>query len=662
MKGGKILKKSKNSTADAISVQKHATKSVTVTLLDKLSNSIYNALKNGFFGRLFTSYSKAEESFENGYLKDHFTIHSGLRVFFRNIRKYLSSSFESSFFLNKTAAAARQLVSMPLKSYGNFLFAFGLYVIIVYILRLFLPVFPASGIETALLGLLTCIISIPMTLSQDNVASAVGKSKILGALFSDVFGFRDENFNIETKISRLKSNLLIILGILLGVSTLYISPLWIFGAILALIIVALIFAVPEIGVILSLFAVPFLSFVKSPAVALGILVAITIASYLVKLIRGKRIFKIELIDLSVVFFLVIIFLSGAITAGGQIGYNEALISCELMLGYFLIVNLLRTEKWVHRAVMSLLCSGVAVAIIGLIQYVTGTMPSGAWLDTRYFEDIKGRVVSVFDNPNVLAMYLVTILPFTLYALVTSKRRNSRLLALLSVASVTLCILLTWSRGAWIAAIICIALFLIMYSRKTVRYVFLSFFAIPLLPIIVPSSIIKRFLSIGDLADSSTLYRVYTWRGTLKAIGDHIWGGVGYGTAAFQNIYPQYAYAGIEGAEHSHNLYLQIIFGTGIVGIIAFLIVVFLYLQMNFEYIKNTVNYSSKFVVIASTCSVISMLVFGMFDFIWYNYRVLFLFWAVMALAVACVRIGKDNQRRQSINSGSDFYNNISVDI
>ena len=55
------------------------------------------------------------------------------------------------------------------------------------------------------------------------------------------------------------------------------------------------------------------------------------------------------------------------------------------------------------------------------------------------------------------------------------------------------------------------------------------------------------------------------------------------------------------------------------------------------------------------------LLMGMFDFIWYNYRVFFLFWSILALACACIRVGLDDQRRHSF-SGSVKKDAATLDI
>ncbi len=639
------MKKVKNSVGDDKSVSRLASRSLIVSLLDKFSDFVYNSLKNGFFGNIFTAYSKEQEAYENSFLKKHFSDSNKFNSFFRGTRKFFSRSFENSYILNKFEQFFRGIITMPLKTLGNFWFSFGIYVVIVYLLRLFIPVISVANIDFAIIGLIICISAIPMLLSRDNLAGAVGKSAIMGALFSEGFGFREESFRQCTHTSKTKTNFLTVLGILLGILTLAIHPLIIIFVIAAVVVAALIFASPEIGIIVSLFGLPFFSLMESPAITLGSVVLTTVISYIVKLVRGKRILKFELIDLSVLLFMVVVFLSGAISAGGIAGYNEALITCELILGYFLIVNLIRTTLWIRRCITAIVTSGTMVAIIGVWQYWFGYLPSANWLDTDYFYDIKGRVVSLFDNPNILAVYLVIVLPFALYMFTRSKKGNSRILSVISVLFIISCLVLTWSRGAWIAAIFCILLFLLIYSKKTLRYVSLGCVFLPLLSFLLPQSVIRRFTSIGNLADSSTMYRVYTWKGTINTIEKYFFGGVGYGTTAFQNIYPQYAYAGIEAAEHSHNLFLQILVGTGISGFIVFCVIMFLFTQMNLEYIKNTQDTSGKLTVAASLCAILSTLLFGMVDYVWYSYRVFFLFWAVIAISCACVRVGKSEARR-----------------
>lgn len=627
--------------------------SLLVYWLDQFVSLIYRAICNGFFGKVFTSYSKEQESFQDGFLRNHFTKGTKLRLYFRKLREFFSQAFETSFFLNKFQHLSKEFLATPVKTYGNFLFSFGVYTILVYLVRLLVPGLAESSTDVAILGAILCIISIPMLLCRENLATTLGQGVITRILFVDAAGIRDESFDIPTRTSRARSNITILLGMLLGILTLFVHPMFIILAIGLILGMAMILTTPETGVILALFGLPFFSLLQSPAISVGLLVLLTMIGYFIKLIRGKRILKMELLDGAVLLFLLTLFFSGAITLGKQPGYQESLLCCVLIFGYFLVANLMRTERWLKRCLLALVSSATIVACIGILQFVFGIYQTGAWLDTAYFSDISGRVVSLFENPNILGFYLVMILPFAMTLLTRAVERKQRLLCWFSIISMLLCIILTWSRGAWLASIVCILLFLLITSKKTLRWLILACAFIPFLSFFIPQSIVRRFSSIGNIADSSTMYRIYTWKGSFGIVKDTWVGGIGYGPSAFQEVYPQYAYAGIEAATHSHNLFLQILLGAGIGGLLIFLAVLFLSMQMNFEYLKVSKDCNFKMIVTASICSVVAVIIMGLFDFVWYNYRLFFLFWALLAMGCASVRVGTNESRRHQFNKVSE---------
>lgn len=139
----------------------------------------------------------------------------------------------------------------------------------------------------------------------------------------------------------------------------------------------------------------------------------------------------------------------------------------------------------------------------------------------------------------------------------------------------LCLVLTYSRGCYIGIMAAIAVFLVLWDR---RFIFLGIIGLLMLPFVLPETIINRFLSIGNMADSSTSYRVYIWLGTIAMLKDYWFCGIGPGAAAFNQVYPLYAYNSIS-VPHSHNLFLQIMCDTGIVGLVVFLILMIQYYRM-----------------------------------------------------------------------------------
>ncbi len=634
--------------------------SLLVYLFDKLTDKIYHALIEGFFGYIFTAYSTELCAYNDGYVVSYFKGGKKTRHVLRIIRQYFSESFETSFVLRIMSRAVNRLAFMPLKIYGSFFMSFGIYTMLVYFIKLLIPAAGTADIDSLYIGIGLCIVTLPIYLSSQNLSEAVQKGKLTSALFVDAFGYREENFENKNPKKRYRSAWSVFWGLIAGILTFVISPIAIIVFLLLATVITLIIITPEIGVLFCLFALPFFSFTSNPTLLLTLSVLVTIFSYIIKIIRGKRIFKLELMDISVIIFFVLVLFSGAITFGGRPSYYSALVACCLLFGYFLVVNLIRTEKWLNRCIVALVSSGTVVAVIGVLQYIFGLAPNG-WLDMSVFSDIEGRTVSLFENPNYLAAYLALVLPFTVFKAITAKSKKGRVLGFICCLMMIICTVFTWTRGAWVAVLVSVLLFFMIFSKKTMRLIFVMLASIPFLPFVLPKNVVNRFMSIGNLTDSSIQYRLYTWKGSLQMAKEYFWGGIGYGTEAFAQMYPMYSYAGIEAAVHTHSLYLQILIEMGIAGIACFALIAVLYIQKSFEYMKNPISRNDMLITAAALCSFVALLIMGIFDYVWYNYRIFFLFWVVMALGVCCVRIGKRELARHDIYE--DFSDSsASVDL
>jgi O-antigen ligase len=628
-----------------------ASVSFLIALFDRLGEIIYNAFVGGFFGRIFSSYKKLQSSFEGSFLKEFIFGDRRFKKFFRRLRKFLSSNIEDCFIVTRGQRMIHFFSSAPLNYYGNFLSFFGVYTCVVYFVRLLVSGISSASSDYLFIGIGAIIISLPLLFSRISMASALQKSVIGRMLIEATFGISDETIKKHSAVRKGKGNVMLFLGLVAGILTFFIHPLTIILAILFFVLVCFIAVSPEIGVLITIFVLPFCSFMSNPTIALCGIVLLTAFFYVIKLIRGKRVFKLELVDAAVLLFALMIYFSSVFSAGGEGSRNAALVSCALMLGYFLLVNLMRTEKWIKRCVFALVSSGSIVAMIGVLEYFFGKS-SSQWLDVRLFTNIRVRVVSLFDNPNVLATYLVLIFPFALNFFILAKKRNEKFLSAIVCAAFVVATVFTWSRGAWIAMVLTFFVFFTVYTRKTLRIFGAAILAAPVLPMILPDNLLDRAFSILNFSDSSISYRIYTWIGSLRVVGDHFLGGIGFGPEAFAKIYPAYAFAGIESAEHSHSLPLQILIGMGIGGLLVFVALIFLYLQKTLEYVRKPESSSSKFYVTAAVASVIGALVMGAFDYIWYNYRVFYIFWIVIALGCALVRAGNYEADRNAGTSES----------
>jgi O-antigen ligase len=247
-----------------------------------------------------------------------------------------------------------------------------------------------------------------------------------------------------------------------------------------------------------------------------------------------------------------------------------------------------------------------------------------------------RIYSTLDNPNVLGQYLIFVVMFALALAYTYRKLLYKFAAFGVLAVAALCLLYTQSRGAWLGLIFAFAVFAFLRDRKLVAIGLVALF---LSPLFLPETVIDRFLSIGNTADSSTLYRVHIWNACLNMIRDYWVSGIGIGEGTFARIYPIYAFNAIS-TPHSHNLFLQIIIDIGISGIVIFLLVMTCFYKNVFMAVKRSPSTSA---LSAALCAAMTgYLIQGMTDNVFYNYRVVAFFWFCVAVGAAFSNKKEDN--------------------
>ena len=288
----------------------------------------------------------------------------------------------------------------------------------------------------------------------------------------------------------------------------------------------------------------------------------------------------------------------------------------------------------------LLAVGVGVSLYGLFQACFPERYSDTWTDTDLFSTITVRVYSTLGNPNLLGEYLLLVIPIACAMLFAADNWKKRLVCLIAVGLTLVCLLLTYSRGSYLGLLFAAAVFLVLLDR---RFIFLGIVAVALCPLYLPESVIARFTSIGNMADSSTSYRVKIWLSSLAMLKDFGFSGVGYGSEAYNTVYPFYALHGIA-APHAHNLFLQLLCDGGIVGLLVFLGLMVSFYRMMLTAIRHEQDGSARVLQIGGVSAVSGFLVQSMTDYTFYNYRVMLLFFAMLGLCVLFTRMGRREEQ------------------
>ena len=387
-----------------------------------------------------------------------------------------------------------------------------------------------------------------------------------------------------------------------------------------------IFAKPFIWLSITVFLVPLL-----PTMLGLLLVAVTACSLFLKiLITPGFKFQYSKANVWVLLLVLVVGISAMTSISLEESRNIGLLMIAFILSYFLMINIVETKGEFKFLLYVFIVSSVITAILGIYQYILGDVYSQAWLDSNMFEDIKMRVYATFENPNVYGEYLILTIPLIVSLFFTEKGFIKKLFLLGSFGITMLAMVLTFSRGCWLGIILALGILLIMIDK---RFIWLGVLGIAVMPFVLPETIMNRFLSIGNLNDSSTSYRVYIWLGTLAMLKDYWFSGIGLGITSFNKIYPIYSYNNVS-APHSHNLFLQIIVEYGMIGLIVFLGILYnFYKETTIKMLKQ------KSILTAGIVSgVTGFLLQSMFDNTWYNYRVVLIFWMILGLGIASVKL------------------------
>ena len=408
-------------------------------------------------------------------------------------------------------------------------------------------------------------------------------------------------------------------------------PLMFWGGLSGLLLILLLIgAIPEIGLLGILLFLPLLEFFAHKTLLLVGFAAFFLMVWLLKLLVGRRQLLYSVPDALVAFLILSFAIGGISRVGGLQSLASGFTRALLLALYFPACGFFASSLWRKWGIFALQLSGFAVSVAGIVQYVQGKAQL-QWVDLSRFSNIGGRVTSCFSNPNVLAVYLLLLIPIALcYAIGEEGRLYERFFFGICFASECGCLFLTWSRGAWLGCLASVLLVLLLFSIRTRAALLFMILPISCLASFLPRAARDRFGSIGNLGESSIRYRRYLWRGTLRMLKSNTWG-IGIGEQAFSAGYLPYAVSGTETAAHSHQIFLQLFCEVGFVGVLVFVLLLLLIFLLLFQGGQEKRSNERRCAGIGGFCGILGAIVMGLFDHIWYHNGLFCLFWVVLAI-------------------------------
>ncbi len=630
-----------------------------LSFLFAISDNILRLCKDSMIGHFFSSlYLKWNEKWRNGALSKLF---KGKRAAGEVRRPYLRAKvaklYENSLINRLISQISDLIIHSHTRIWGFMLFSFAFVSVFVTMVKYYL--ISELSFENIVIGIVIALVSLPLSVSKKRLGESILNGKISGFIMKNILMVDESKFERDDSKTGGNYSFALFVSAAAGLATYFISPFDIITAVVLAVLFVLVMCFPELGIMSVLALIPFSTVFARPSVVMFIIVLFSIISFLSKYIRGKRTLKFEIIDIFVAFFGIMILLGGVFTTGGISSFFSAGMYFVFLTIYFLVVNSYIRKTWIYRGIKLIVISTSIVAILGIFE---DGVVSSSWVDMSVFSDIGGRISSFLGNPNMLGVYLVIVFPLIMAQAVSAERKFHKMCYAICALAVFACTVMTWSRGAWLGIIFATLLFLVMYNFKNIWIIVAGIVSFPIWVMLLPESIIRRFLSILTMSDSSVIYRFNTWRGVLSMIWDHLFTGIGVGESAFKNVYALYAVSGTETVMHSHNIFLQIALEIGIVGLLIFMFIMLMFIQKTLGGIGIRKHDSkSRIMILAGFSGIMGSLVMGLFDYIWYNYRVFLIFWAVISLCIAMIRIN-DNEKAKADAAMMNGDMQVDIDI
>ena len=346
----------------------------------------------------------------------------------------------------------------------------------------------------------------------------------------------------------------------------------------------------------------------------------------------------ESIDIPIIVYALLILISTITSIDPSGSFRDLAIHFTAIGFVLVIVNNINTKEDFNIFVTFLVIAATLVALYGLYQYKVGVEMEDKWVDAVNNPDVKTRVYSVFGNPNILAEYLIMIIPISASLFWYSKKIHKKAIFLITSLILTIALVLTLSRGGWVGFAFGIFIFIILIEKKLL----LSIIPIVLAGVyFLPQSIVNRILTIGNLGDSSNAYRIRLWKITLEIIRDNWLVGVGFGYIPFKTTFETYIRT--MPAYHSHNTYLQTMGEMGILGLIVFIMLIFVLYKYGIKRLMKQEDRYIRTMAGGVLAGLAALLAHGAVESVLYLPKIIITFWTLVGLILALMRISGESK-------------------
>jgi O-antigen ligase len=229
---------------------------------------------------------------------------------------------------------------------------------------------------------------------------------------------------------------------------------------------------------------------------------------------------------------------------------------KVILIFVVAVNVTRTESRLRGLLLLAMTASVVLSFSAFNDYRHGRLDFGG-------DRVRGMIGGMFDNPNDLALHLVTMVPLAVALAFARRGALKKVAYLLCAALFAAGVVVSFSRGGFIGLVACSAVLAWKLGRRR-RFVVGALMAAALLIFVAaaPGEYGARLASIfgGDVTGSAGARQELFWRSVVVALRYPITG-VGLGCFYHRGARDQV----------SHNAYTQVAAEMGMAALVVYVL-------------------------------------------------------------------------------------------
>jgi putative inorganic carbon (hco3(-)) transporter len=288
-------------------------------------------------------------------------------------------------------------------------------------------------------------------------------------------------------------------------------------------------------------------------------------------------------------------LSSILSLNPLAGYNMIIRTSLFFIFVLLLYLNIRTYKTIHYYLYGLLAGGIIMSIGSLYEVI-----QNGFVITNIINIAMFRTGGFIENVNAAGGIYAILIPLSYTLYLSEKQKNKALLFLAILIVLSIGLIISNSRAAFLSLFISFFIFFSVYNRKVLLglalVVMLTMFLILITPLYESISLLLRI-------EDGLSYREPLWEMSISVIRDNYLLGTGpgaFGSHIFSN-FPVLldSWEGLNiinlnevtsGANPSHNFFMLFLSDMGILGLITSIFIFYLFIKISLE---NLTFFKSK---------------------------------------------------------------------